>query len=176
MTSLPRNESNSSRDLLTVARVERELVGRTLGDVMSQRSVLVVDDDADCREAIADALYDEGYTVMMAREGRAALELLQAHEQPPDLMLLDIMMPELDGYELLSELSKSARLALIPTVLFSASDRPRMSWPNVRGFLHKPVRLEKLIDVVSNCMAESLRHAENDGDLSSHSTRAGTPE
>jgi hypothetical protein len=56
---------------------------------------------------------------------------------------------------LLSELSKSARLAQIPTVLFSASERPSMSWPNVRCFLHKPVCVEKLIEVVRECMANS---------------------
>ena len=137
---------------------------------MSQRSVLVVDDDNDCREAIADVLYDAGYTVLMAREGRAALELLQANEHTPDLMLLDIMMPGLDGYELLSELSKNARLADIPTVLFSASDRRRAPMPNVRGFLQKPVHLEELLDMVAKCMGTSgssaARHqptAQSDG-------------
>src|SRR5436190_20380544 len=110
---------------------------------MSPRCVLVVDDDADCREAIADVLYDAGYTVLMAREGRSALELLHASEQPPDLMLLDLMMPDVDGFTVLSELSKSARLGQIPTVLVSASGRPSTHWPNVRGFLHKPVHREE---------------------------------
>src|SRR3954468_20764708 len=116
-----------------------------------RRSVLVVDDDADCREAIADVLYDAGYTVLMAREGRAALELLQANEQPPDLMLLDLMMPVLDGHALLAELSKSERLAQIPTVLCTAGDRPSTPWPNVRGFLKKPVHLEELLQAVVRC-------------------------
>jgi CheY-like chemotaxis protein len=146
-----------------VGHIEDECVVRTPtpGDAMSQRSVLVVDDDADCREVMADILYDDGYTVMTAHGGRAALEMLQAVEQPPDLMLLDIMMPDFDGYALLSELSKSAQLAQIPTILISASVRmfasagPSMSWPNVCGRLHKPVHLETLIEVVRKCLADS---------------------
>jgi CheY-like chemotaxis protein len=126
---------------------------------MSQRAVLVVDDDADCREALADVLYDAGYTVLMAREGRAALELLQAIEQIPDLMLLDIMMPELDGYEVLAELTKNARLAQVPTVLLSASHRQGAAMPNVRGFLQKPVDVDTLLDVVAECVGASAPQA-----------------
>ena len=121
---------------------------------MSQRCVLVVEDDTDCREAFADVLYEAGYVVLMAREGLTALELLQASAKPPDLMLLDIMMPELDGYALLSELGKSAR-GQIPTLVCSASEGPKKSWPNVRGFLRKPVQVEELIETVSKCLADS---------------------
>jgi len=102
--------------------------------------------------------------------------LLWANEQPPDLIVLDVMMPELDGYGLLSELSKSARLAQIPTVLFSASDRPSTSWCNVRAFLHKPVRVETLIDVVSKCIADSVHQPEADGDRRSNAAPAATTE
>lgn len=138
-------------------RVEIQVDWPYTGIATSQRSVLVVDDDADCRDAIADVLYDAGYTVMMAREGRSALELLQASQQPPDLMLLDIMMPVLDGPGLLSELSKSERLAQIPTVVCTASDRLSTPWGNVRGFLRKPAPVEELLEAVVRGIADSGR-------------------
>lgn len=135
-------------------RVELQVDWPSTGIATSQRSVLVVDDDADCREAFADVLYDAGYAVMMAREGRSALELLQASKQPPDLMLLDIMMPVLDGHGLLSELSKSERLAQIPTVVCTASDRPSAPWRNVRGFLRKPAHVDELLEAVVRGIAD----------------------
>ena len=69
-------------------------------------------------------------------------------------MLLDLMMPGLDGCALLSELSKSSRLAQIPTVLFSAGDCPSTPWPNVRAFLQKPVHVEELLAAVTKRIAE----------------------
>jgi CheY-like chemotaxis protein len=63
--------------------------------------------------------------------------------------LLDLMMPGLDGYGLLSEMTKDVRLAQIPTVLLSASPGARALTPNVRAFLLKPVHLDKLLAAVT---------------------------
>src|SRR5687768_12107285 len=82
--------------------------------------VMVVDDDADIREAVADVLSDEGYPVELASNGREALNVLSAGAFRPNLILLDLMMPELDGWGLMAELEKRPELSAIPVVVFSA--------------------------------------------------------
>ena len=122
---------------------------------MTARCVLIVEDDIDSREALADALIDAGYTVEVAPEGRSALRRLLEAERMPDLVLLDLMMPELDGYGLLSEMNNDVRLAQIPTVLLSASPGARAPTPNVRAFLLKPVHLDKLLAAVTKYAAQA---------------------
>ena len=80
---------------------------------LSCRSILVVDDDPDVRDAVADVLADEGYGVTGVGSGREALQHLQQHMRP-SLILLDMMMPEMDGWLLRQELKKSPDLASIP--------------------------------------------------------------
>jgi CheY-like chemotaxis protein len=116
-----------------------------------RRLIMVVDDDADIRETVADVLQDEGYAVELAANGREVLEHLQASTRLPDLILLDLMMPELDGWGVLAELEKTPRLASIPVVVFSAYARDDASVAalKVRGFVRKPLRLEDLLDVIA---------------------------
>jgi CheY-like chemotaxis protein len=116
-----------------------------------RRLIMVVDDDADIRETVADVLQDEGYAVELAANGREVLEHLHASTRLPDLILLDLMMPELDGWGVLAELEKVPRLASIPVVVFSAyaSDDTSVAALKVRGFVRKPLRLEDLLDVIA---------------------------
>lgn len=115
--------------------------------------VLVVDDDADIREAVADVLTDEGYPVEMASNGREALDSLSSGEFKPNLILLDLMMPELDGWGLMSELEKRPGLSEIPIIVFSAQGVPPDTIARLRvcGFLRKPLRLQDLLDLVGRC-------------------------
>jgi CheY-like chemotaxis protein len=85
-----------------------------------QPSLLVVDDD-DTRESLAELLRDEGYAVSTARDGSQALELLQAER--PDLVLLDIVMPRTTGIELLSRLRLRWSPAELPVIMMSAKDQ-----------------------------------------------------
>ena len=97
---------------------------------LSCRSILVVDDDPDVRDAVASVLVDEGYGVTSVGNGREALEHLQDHIRP-SLILLDMMMPEMDGWLLRQELKKSPELASIPIVILSATATfatPRSRW------------------------------------------------
>ena len=105
--------------------------------------ILVIDDDAGIRESLRDVLEDAGYEVVVAGDGRQALGMMSPR---PDVMLVDLMMPELDGWELLDELARTAPLADIPVCVLSAiaSHAP----PNAKAVLQKPVNLDDLLATV----------------------------
>jgi CheY-like chemotaxis protein len=110
-------------------------------------SVLVVDDDDAIREVLAEVLRDEGYRVAAAGNGEQALRELREHGNP-DLMLLDLMMPVMSGWELLEILQGNTDLSHIPVVIVSA-----MSAPGVCEHLAKPIDLERLLATVSRLTA-----------------------
>jgi CheY-like chemotaxis protein len=110
-------------------------------------SVLVVDDDDSIREVIAEVLRDEGYDVTCAGNGQQALGELREHGHP-DLMLLDLMMPVMSGWELLELLQASPDLSKIPVIVVSA-----MSAPGPCEHLAKPIDLDRLLDAVSRLTA-----------------------
>jgi CheY-like chemotaxis protein len=105
--------------------------------------VLVIDDDEAIRESLRDVLVDAGYDVTVAADGRQALDMMNPR---PALLLVDLMMPELDGWELMDELARTAPLADIPVCVLSAiaSHAP----PNAAAVLQKPVDLDQLLDTV----------------------------
>jgi two-component system chemotaxis response regulator CheY len=113
------------------------------------RTVLIVEDDEQVRDAIAEALMDEGYTVRIAGNGREALEALRATSQRPRLILLDLMMPVMDGWEFLRERERQPSLAEIPVCAVSAAE----TLPDdVEHQIRKPFRLEDLLEVVARYM------------------------
>ena len=116
-----------------------------------RRQILVVDDDLDIRDTVGDVLADEGYDVELAANGREALDLLMRAERLPDLVLLDLMMPELDGWGFMAEVRKHERLSALRVVVFSAyaNATESVAGLNVRGHIRKPLRLEDLLEVVS---------------------------
>lgn len=110
--------------------------------------VLVVEDDPDQRDAVVLALQQAGYTVVAAGDGVEALELLHAGTKPC-LILLDLMMPEMDGVQFRKEQLKSAATADIPVVVVSAfGQRTRAKSLQVADYLSKPVELGRLVAVV----------------------------
>lgn len=117
---------------------------------MRARRVLVVDDDADVREALSDVLEQEGYAVECAGDGFEALARLRAGA-PPSLILLDWMMPRCDGPQLSRRLREDPALAQIDVVLLTADARvhDKMGEVAAREYLTKPVALERLLEVVA---------------------------
>ena len=109
-------------------------------------SILIVDDEFGIVEAIQDLLRDEGYRTQTAFNGRQALDALA--EERPVLVLLDDMMPVMDGQALLAAMKRIPSLNGIPVVMMSAN-RPE-SWQELGGaaFLGKPFNLVQLLAVV----------------------------
>lgn len=85
---------------------------------MSRGVILVVEDEEDIRELCRANLEYEGYEVVEAADGKEALEYLE--EKVPDLILLDLMMPEVDGWEVLDRIKKKEETADVPVVLVTA--------------------------------------------------------
>jgi CheY-like chemotaxis protein len=110
--------------------------------------ILVVEDDAAIREAIASVILDEdGPGVKGAGDGRAALDIL-LESPPPLLILLDLMMPVMDGIEFLHEKNRRPALAGIPVCVMSARQRSGVKLLGVDDFLQKPFELDALLSVV----------------------------
>ena len=111
--------------------------------------ILVVDDDADIREALQLALELEGYAVETARHGGEAWERLRSRP-PPALMLLDLAMPVLNGPGLLALLRADERLRSLPVVLITAfGPLAGTVYAGVQGFIAKPIELDLLLAIVA---------------------------
>jgi DNA-binding response OmpR family regulator len=111
------------------------------------RDVLVVDDDVAIAALVADCLSDEGYTVRIAYTGTGALDAIHTHT--PDLVLLDIMMPEMTGDALLAYL-RAHGFADLPIIMMSAASHlSRFSLTGATAQLAKPFNIEELIDCVN---------------------------
>ncbi len=108
--------------------------------------VLVVDDDPDIREVVADLLRIEGLPVRAAADGFAALEQLTSGSGRPSVVLLDLMMPRMDGWELARRMRADAALAPIPICTMSAVDGVP---EGVVHALKKPFDPDELIAIVS---------------------------
>ena len=111
--------------------------------------VLVVDDDLDIRNIVAGILQDEGYQVAKAGNGQEALNYLNAPGSVrPRLILLDLMMPIMDGPTFREHQEQSPDLAAIPVLIFTAFGNPAdVNW--AAGRLTKPLRLEALLTMVA---------------------------
>jgi CheY-like chemotaxis protein len=110
----------------------------------------VVDDDGAIREALAAVLEDEGYAVQGAANGREALQILRAGAQP-QLILLDLMMPVMSGWDFRAAQQQDPALSVIPVVVLSA-DRDVGAHAVALGaqaYLNKPVDIDALLDAVS---------------------------
>lgn len=117
------------------------------------KTILVVDDDADTRDLLSEFLAVHGYEVHVARDGRHAFQVL-AHIGTPDLILLDYLMPVMNGSQFLARKRRNPRLRPIPVVLLSAWTR---AWSATRRdaveVLSKPFDLVRLLDLVQRICA-----------------------
>jgi DNA-binding NarL/FixJ family response regulator len=125
--------------------------------------LLVVDDEANLLRAVAACLRAEGFDVVTARGGAEAL--LRAAESVPDLVVSDIRMPGMDGYQLARQLRSSPRTALVPVVFLTArdetADRIEGFRAGVDAYLTKPFEPDELVAVIRNILERVRRtHAE----------------
>jgi len=113
--------------------------------------ILVVEDDPDIAEAMIDVLVDEGYDVRHAANGREALSVLRSSPAEPSLILLDLMMPEMDGPQFREAQLRDPRFAAIPVVVLSADRNcaQRATELGVSGYVVKPLGPEQLVSLVA---------------------------
>ncbi|MFP2911506.1 response regulator [Pyxidicoccus sp. 3LFB2] len=114
------------------------------------QTLLVVDDDLDIRDALQDVFELEGYAVLLAADGLEALAQLRQVERPPHLILLDLMMPRMDGFEFREALRHDSSLSDIPVLVASADldVKGAAEGLDVAGWLRKPLDLSELLSTV----------------------------
>jgi two-component system OmpR family response regulator len=138
--------------------------------------VLVVDDDADIRTLIATALRLEGWTVAEADGGIAGLDHLRtAIERPPDVVVLDVQMPDLDGWEVLGQVRATEKLSgtavVLCTVRAGAADRDRGQRLGADAYITKPFDVEGLVGTVAR-----LIECDRPGRHAASETRSAVPD
>ena len=125
---------------------------------MAQKTVLLAEDDLEIRDILQDLLEAEGYDVVPASHGRQALEFLQGargdSDKLPDLVVLDLMMPLVDGHQVLDTMKSDPLLANIPVVVLSAVARERPV--GAAAFLRKPIPLQKFFDTIKGFVEAGL--------------------
>jgi CheY-like chemotaxis protein len=112
--------------------------------------ILIVEDDRDIRESLEEVLRDAGYAPVLAADGVEALQHLRA-SAVPSVIILDLMMPVMDGREFRAIQLSDERLRAIPTILLTAHAKPAdaMSGMGDVIFLAKPVDLDRLLETVA---------------------------
>lgn len=117
--------------------------------------VLVVDDDPDILEALSEILEAEGFEIRRARNGKEALERLEP--DPPQLILLDLMMPVMDGWEFAQRMRQRPSVAGIPLIVLSADRNVGSKATDIGavGHLAKPFELNDLLDMVRRSLSQA---------------------
>jgi CheY-like chemotaxis protein len=116
------------------------------------KTILVADDDPDILSIVSMSLETQGYTVYKATNGREAVDLAKQHH--PDLVLMDMMMPIVSGYEAVTELKADAATRDITIVGLSAkamaTDMERATDVGIDGYITKPFRIAQVLTVVES--------------------------
>ena len=145
---------------------------------MAAKESLVVDDEVGIREVLSEILFDEGYHVSVAENAAQAREY--RNRQTPDLVLLDIWMPDTDGVTLLKEWVTNGLLTM-PVIMMSGHGTIETAVEATRigavDFLEKPVALQKLLDTVAKAIRQvpSLIRGESNGEATDDSPRIVLP-
>jgi len=115
-----------------------------------EKTVLIVEDDPDLRAALAEVLQDGDYKPLLAENGAVALQELKSAARPPCVILLDVMMPVMDGREFRNVQQLDPALRGIPVIVLSAHAEASTAAAQMQaeGFLVKPVDLGTLMDAV----------------------------
>ena len=116
------------------------------------REVLIVDDDLDAREALAELLEYRGFSVGSAANGREALNYLRSSSLP-GIIILDLMMPMMDGWEFLEHQSRDFALMEIPVIVLTAT--PPLEPIRAKAILQKPIHFDSLVKLLNHYLCLS---------------------
>ena len=113
--------------------------------------VLVVEDDADCRELVAELLAESGFKTETAANGAEALERLRQHRESICVIVLDLMMPIMNGWEFRAAQLKDEHMREVPVLVLTADSRAQIKVDDLApaGYLAKPVDPGKLLELIS---------------------------
>ena len=116
--------------------------------------ILLVDDEPDFLEPISFWLESKGYSVILANNGKQALEVIKSEHL--DIVFLDIMMPEMDGYSCLKEIRKLPKTKDIPVLILSGKEEKKVrdlfAFQNISGYLEKPFKLDDVAEKVKEIL------------------------
>jgi CheY-like chemotaxis protein len=118
-----------------------------MNDGRHKGTILVVDDDQGALEALSDILQYEGYDVQRAQNGLGALEHLQNTRPRPNLIILDLLMPVMDGWEFRTRQKEDPELAKVPVLVVTAIGAT--AGIDAIGVMHKPIDVDALLRVVA---------------------------
>ena len=122
------------------------------------QTILIVEDEEAVRENLVELLEAEGFRAMAAENGQEGLALARAHH--PDLILCDVLMPELDGYGVLAALRADPATVAIPFIFLTAraghTDRLRAAEIGAETYLTKPFTRRELLTVIRGCLGNTL--------------------
>jgi CheY-like chemotaxis protein len=124
----------------------------TRGNGQARPMVLVVDDDDEIRESLGESVQLEGYEVREAKDGAEAIEIMKA--TPPALLLLDLMMPGMNGWQVVDEMERNRRLAAIPVFIVTAVpnvSEVRSGYP----IFTKPIKLDRMMRTIRAFLSPS---------------------
>src|SRR5581483_10711690 len=119
------------------------------------KKVLVIDDEADMLNVVKHCLQKVGYEVLTCDNGRNAWDAILQNR--PDLLLLDVMLPGMDGYSLQIKIAENDFTKDIPIVVFTALEPSKtlfQKFPQVKGFMTKPFKTEVLLQTVENTIGK----------------------
>jgi signal transduction histidine kinase len=133
-----------------------EGVRRFRGPGAARQHILLVEDDRSIRVALQGILEDEGYAVTVAENGRRALERLRS-SVPPDLIILDLRMPVMDGWEFRAAQKSDPALAQIPVLAVSADGSAKAAAIDAQAYLRKPLNTEALLNAIGRILGEADR-------------------
>jgi CheY-like chemotaxis protein len=125
-------------------------------DILKGRRILIVDDDARNRFALVSYLDGMDMTIYTAESGFEAIALLDLHENI-DLILMDMMMPEMDGYEATGKIKSNSRTGIIPVIALTAKamkgDREKCLEAGASEYVSKPVNMKELFEKMAGLLS-----------------------
>jgi CheY-like chemotaxis protein len=128
---------------------------------MTGPKILVIEDDESISSLLAQVLELEDYQVTTALNGADGLDLLLKSNLTPDLIILDLMMPIMDGATFRKTQLANAQISSIPVILMTADNQPLNPALKVQGFLRKPLSIDKILNVVKETLTKSIRGTAN---------------
>lgn len=136
-----------------VSQLQHQIKWTPLDENGEERTILVVDDDSPIRSLLRQELTEIGYIIREAENGRAALESVR--EQKPDLIILDVMMPEMNGFDVAAVLKNDPTTMNIPIIILSiVQDEQRGFRIGVDRYLTKPINTDKLFSEISGLLSQ----------------------